>query len=59
MKEDIVEITGMPAPESETNEEELTELIDDLMKLDDSQLNHLLDIVKEMRREEGAETLEI
>lgn len=49
----------MPAPESETNEEELTELIDDLMKLDDSQLNHLLDIVKEMRREEGAETLEI
>ena len=59
MKEDIVEITGMPAPESETNEEELTELIDDLMKLDDSQLNHLLDIVKDMRREEGAETLEI
>ncbi len=49
----------MPAPESETNEEEMTELIDDLMKLDDSQLNHLLDIVKDMRREEGAETLEI
>lgn len=52
MKEDFVETYNTPASGSETNEEELTEIIGDLKKLDTGQLNHMLNIVKEMRQEE-------
>jgi len=49
MKEGLVETNSISASESETNEAELTEIINELKMLDSSQLPYVLRIVKGLR----------
>ncbi len=55
MKEGLVEMNSISASDSETNEEELTEIINEIKKIDSSKLPNVLNFVRELQL--GAEEI--
>ncbi len=55
MKEGLVEMDSISASDSETNEEELTEIINEIKKIDSSKLPNVLNFVRELQL--GAEEI--
>lgn len=49
MKEGLVEMNSISASDSETNEEELTEIINEIKKIDSSKLPNVLNFVRELQ----------